>query len=58
MDSSYGKEYDHPFKLLAQNDSDTEITKKNKDQDDLGFFAKMVKAMGNQPSEQMFDIAK
>ena len=57
MDSSYGREYDQPFKLLAQNDSDTQITKLNADGTDTGFFAKMVKAMGDDTSQQMFEIA-
>jgi len=58
MDASYGREYNHPYKLLAENLSDSEITKQNADGTDFGFFAKMVKAMGSQPSEQMFGIAQ
>ena len=56
MDSSYGKEYDHPFKLLAESETAEEINKMNGTE--LGFFAKMVKAMGDDPSVQMFNIAK
>lgn len=37
MDAGQVAEYDHPFKLLALNESDTEITCD-------GIFAKMVKA--------------
>jgi hypothetical protein len=50
MDSSFGREYDHPFKLLADSEEADEINKKNQDDSDLGFFAKMVKAMGDEPS--------
>ena len=50
MDSSYGREYDQPFKLLAQEDSDNQITKLNADGTDSGFFAKMVKSMGEETS--------
>lgn len=57
MDASYGREYNHPYKLLAENLSDSEITKQNADRTDFGFFAKMIKAMGSQPAEQMFEIA-
>jgi len=57
MDKGYGKEYDHPFKLLAANDSDTTITKKVEGGSILpfgkedGFFAKMVKATGDDSSK-------
>jgi len=57
MDSSYGREYDMPYKLLAEEDDDTQITKMKEDGSDFGFFAKMVKAMGDETSQQMFDIA-
>ena len=50
MDSSYGREYDKPFKLLAEEDTDNEITKRNASGTDRGFFAKMVKAMGEETS--------
>ena len=58
MDTGRGKEYDHPFKLLAENDADSTITKKTKDGQEDGFFARMVKATGEGPSKQMFTIAK
>jgi len=58
MDSSYGKEYDHPFKLLAESETADEINKMIETGSELGFFAKMVKAMGDDPSVQMFNIAK
>ena len=51
MDEGYGKEFDHPFKLLAEGDDDTQITKKTEDGKDDGFFAKMVKATGKDPSQ-------
>jgi len=50
MDLGFGKEFDHPFKLLAADDSDTTITKKGDNGDD-GFFARMVKATGAEPSQ-------
>jgi len=58
MDKGYGREYDHPFKLLAANDSDDEISKKTEDGTEDGFFARMVKATGDDPAKQMFSIAK
>ena len=39
-------EFDHPYKLLAENDGDEEINKKTEDGED-GFFARMVKATGD-----------
>ena len=51
MDGGYGKEYDHPFKLLTNEDTDSEITRD-------GFFAKMVRATGDETAVQLFDIAK
>jgi len=45
MDHGHGKEFDHPFKLLTNNDADLAITKTNKDGSD-GDFARMVKATG------------
>jgi ATP-binding cassette, subfamily C (CFTR/MRP), member 4 len=41
MADGHAEEFDHPFKLLTQDDNDTSITRKE------GFFAKMVKATGN-----------
>ena len=47
MNGGYGKEFDHPFKLLTNNESDTQITKTEPD-GSPGYFAKMVKATGDQ----------
>jgi len=52
MDKGSHKEYDHPFKLLAKRNEDTEITKLN------GSFAKMVLANGKETAQSLFDIAK
>lgn len=41
MDAGQGKEFDHPFKLLAEEDSDTTISKKDEN-GNVGVFAKMV----------------
>lgn len=49
MDKARGVEFDHPFKLLTENDSDTSITKKDSNGND-GYFAKMVKATGEETS--------
>lgn len=57
MDGGFGKEFDHPFKLLAENESDTTITKVDEDGNE-GVFAKMVKATGEEPGKQLFDIAR
>lgn len=56
MDKGEGKEFDHPFKLLVENDEDDHITKLNEDGED-GFFAKMVKATGEESSQSLFEIA-
>lgn len=53
MDKGEAVEYDHPFKLLAQDEGDEGITKKGKDGED-GFFAKMVKATGEETSNSLF----
>jgi len=50
MDSGYAKEFDHPFKLLAAEDSDTTITKLDED-GKVGVFAKMVQATGAEPGQ-------
>ena len=39
MDKGYAREFDHPFKLLTQDDQDQQITNE-------GFFSKMVRATG------------
>ena len=57
MDAGYGTEFDHPFKLLVNNDSDTSITKTNSN-GEIGHFAKMVTATGEETSAQLFNIAK
>jgi hypothetical protein len=44
-------EYDHPFKLLTQKDSDTEITSE-------GFFALMIKAYSEEEQKWLFNAAK
>lgn len=46
MDKGRKMEFDHPYKLLAENDGDEEINKKTEDGED-GFFARMVKATGD-----------
>ena len=53
MDKGRNMEFDHPFKLLVENDDDEEITKKAESGED-GFFAKMVKATGESASESLF----
>ena len=58
MDKGYGREFNHPFKLLAEFDGDSEITKKTEDGTEDGFFARMVKATGDDPAKQMFSIAQ
>lgn len=57
MDSGYGREFDHPFKLLVNDESDETITKTNED-GETGYFAKMVLATGAETSQQLFNIAK
>lgn len=57
MDKGEAVEFNHPFKLLAENDEDDAITKKGEDGED-GFFAKMVKATGEDTSNSLFQIAK
>ena len=52
MADGTGVEYDHPFKLLAEDDEDESITR------DDGFFARMVKATGTESAESLFNIAK
>ena len=45
-------EYDHPFKLLADDIENDFIT------NDEGYFAKMVNATGIESSQSLFNIAK
>ena len=52
MADGTGVEYDHPFKLLAEDVEDESITR------DDGFFARMVKATGTESAESLFNIAK
>lgn len=52
MDSGEGKEFDHPFKLLTNEDSDETVTRTE------GYFAKMVQATGEETSAQLFKVAK
>lgn len=52
MADGTGVEYDHPFRLLVEEDDDACITR------DDGYFAKMVKATGAESAESLFAIAK
>ena len=58
MDEGYGKEFDHPFKLLTNATTDKEITKTLEGSSEPGYFARMVKATGDNTSKQLFNIAK
>jgi ATP-binding cassette subfamily C (CFTR/MRP) protein 4 len=51
MADGRAEEFDHPFKLLTNDDSDISITR-------AGFFAKMVNATGQDSARQLFDIAR
>mgnify|MGYP006124852783 CR=1 FL=1 len=51
MNAGKCEEYDHPFKLLANDESDTSITSE-------GYFAKMLKATGEETAQTLFEIAK
>ncbi len=44
-------EFDHPYRLLVENEGDTEITKQD------GFFVDMVKATGDVAARELFEIA-
>ena len=57
MNKGLGVEFNHPFKLLTENDTDTSITKKDADGND-GYFAKMVKATGEETAQSLFQIAQ
>lgn len=52
MDKGACAEFDHPYRLLVENEGDAEITEKN------GHFAEMVKATGEIASKELFAIAK
>jgi len=52
MDKGYAQEFDHPFKLMVKEDSDTSITNTE------GLFAKMLVATGQETSQNLFEIAK
>lgn len=49
MDAGRVVEFDHPFSLLADNPEDETITKSTEDPES-GFFAKMIKATGEETS--------
>ena len=57
MDHGKCKEFNHPFKLLVNDDSDQKITKTNSDGTD-GYFARMVKATGEGTAQSLFEIAR
>lgn len=52
MASGACAEFDHPFKLLVENEDDTEITKKS------GHFSEMVRATGAVAAKELFEIAR
>ena len=51
MDKGHGVEFDHPYKLLVNEEGESSITRE-------GFFAKMVKSTGEETSSSLFNIAK
>lgn len=51
MDAGKNKEFDHPFKLLVNDDSDTEITSNS-------LFAQMILATGPESASSLFKIAQ
>lgn len=51
MNNGQGVEFDHPYNLLVENIGDTEITND-------GYFAKMVKATGEETASSLFKIAE
>lgn len=57
MSEGQCREFDHPFKLLTNDEADASITKTNPDGTN-GFFAQMVLATGDETSKQLFEIAK
>lgn len=52
MNAGRAEEYDHPYKLLAENIGDCTITKQG------GHFAQMVLATGEETAQSLFEIAK
>ena len=50
MDAGTNSDYDHPFKLLVNEDRDDSITSK-------GLFAQMIKSTGEETSKGLFKIA-
>lgn len=57
MEGGHGREFDHPFKLLANDDADSTITKTDEN-GTPGFFAEMVRATGTDAATQLFAIAR
>jgi ATP-binding cassette subfamily C (CFTR/MRP) protein 4 len=51
MDAGKNKEFDHPFKLLVNDEADTEITSHS-------LFAEMIKATGPESAAGLFKIAQ
>jgi ATP-binding cassette subfamily C (CFTR/MRP) protein 4 len=51
MNNGSMQEFDHPFKLLVNNEQDTEITNKE------GYFARMLFATGEETAKSLFKIA-
>ena len=52
MDDGYGVEFDHPYNLLKSEDSPDEMTTEDR------YFAKMVRATGEQTAKSLFEIAR
>ena len=50
MKNGCAEEFDHPYKLLVNEDSDTSITND-------GFFSRMVRATGEETAQGLFEIA-
>ena len=51
MQDGVALEFEHPFKLLAANDEDEDITRESR-------FAEIVKATGIETSKSLFEFAK
>lgn len=51
MDAGKNREFDHPFKLLVNDEADTEITSHS-------LFAEMIKATGPESAAGLFKIAQ